>query len=184
MTDTANTTASIPFFTADDLPDDLIGRLCAKIAPPALTRDVDVPAFVRLVCASMSLSAVEKLRVFDRLVVLSPFQIDSLIDVFNDERGQFAKLVESEWTIVASLAAKNWLQLCMLADYMGAGYPDEATEREALRQMLLRKFADGAHQELLESALESSVWSKHVFSALTELPGNADALIDELPDTF
>lgn len=199
MTDIVDSTPFIPFFIADDLPDDLIERLCGKVVPPMLGL-MDLPEFVRMVCASMSLSSIEKLRVFENLPALTQFQIDSLIEVFNDELAQFTGLIDSEWPMIASFAAKNWLQVCMLADYMGAGYPDEATEREALRQMLLRKFAKEEDAEWAFSGLSCSVWGRHVFSALSEtqqyadypvsskgkgLPDNKqDNLDDELPDVF
>lgn len=158
----------VPFLTGPDLPDELIERLCKALCPPVLAT-VDMHAFVRLIGASHSLSATEKLRVFDALPTLSQFQIDELIKVMTDEVTEFAKLVPKEWRVIASLSAKSWLHLCMVADHLGAGYPDDATERKALTLMLKRKFSGEGRKAWVGSALGWSPLGDHVFSAF----GNA-----------
>lgn len=156
--------AFVPFITGDDLPDELIERMCKALCPPVLAT-VDMPAFVRLIGASHSLCAVEKLRIFDALPTLSQFQIDELTDVMTDEVTEFAKLVNTEWHVIASLSAKSWLHLCLVADHLEAGYPDDATERKALTRMLKRKYSGEERKQWVGRALGHGPLAGHVFSA-------------------
>lgn len=175
----------VPFLTGPDLPEELIERLCKVLCPPVLAT-VDMPSFVRLIGISNSLSALEKLRVFEALPTLSQFQIDELIKVMNDEASEFAKLVPNEWRIIASLSAKSWLHLCLVADHLGAGYPDDATERQALTRMLKRKFSDKGREGWVSSALGRSTLGDHVFSALgSSAPRSRSQPAQlNLPDSF
>lgn len=177
--------AFVPFITGDDLPDELIERMCKALCPPVLAT-VDMPAFVRLIGASHSLSAVEKLRVFNALPTLSQFQIDELIKVMSDEVTEFSKLVNTEWHVIASLTAKSWLHLCMVADHLEAGYPDDATERKALTRMLKRKYSGEERKQWVGRALGQGPLADHVFSAFAGPTRRArsSAVRSQLPEVF
>jgi hypothetical protein len=172
----------VPFLTGPDLPEELIERLCKALCPPLLAT-VDMPSFVRLIGISNSLSALQKLRIFDALHTLSQFQIDELIKVMNDEASEFAELVPNEWRIIASLSAKSWLHLCLVADHLGAGYPDDATERQALTRMLKRKYCGEGREGWVSSALGQSPPGDHVFSAFT-IPALRSPGLSRLPEVF
>jgi hypothetical protein len=156
----------VPFLTGPDLPGDLIARLCRVLCPPLLAV-VDMPTFVRLIGASHSLSALEKLRVFEGLPTLSQYQIDELMNVMEDEVDEFYNLVSKEWQTIAGLSARSWLHLCLVADYLGAGYPDEEAERKALSRMLKRKYGVEGRKDWLDRARGCSPLGNHVFSAFT-----------------
>lgn len=176
----------VPFITGADLPDDLIERLCEVLCPPLLAT-VDMPTFVRLTGASHSLCAVEKLRVYDALPTLSQFQVDELTKVFAEEVSEFARLVDEEWQCIASLSAKNWLHLCLVADYLGVGYQDEATERKALMSMLKRKYGRSpGRKRWVASALGQSPLGDHVFSAFDDIAvrQRRQTTAAQLPETF
>lgn len=177
--------AFVPFITGGDLPAELIERLCKALCPPVLAT-VDMPAFVRLISASHCLCAVEKLRIFDALPTLSQFQIDELTDVMTDEVTEFAKLVNTEWKFIASLSAKSWLHLCMVADHLEAGYPDDATERKALTRMLKRKYSGEGRNQWVSRALGQSPLGDHVFSAFAGSARRSwsQAVRSQLPEVF
>lgn len=70
--------------------------------------------FVDLLEHSLSLSVFEKKRVIDNVPLLSQFQIDELIKVFEDERVEFRKLISTEWEIIKWLVVKaqnEWEEL-------------------------------------------------------------------------
>lgn len=67
----------------------------------------DEEAFRSLLEGSLSLSLAEKLKVVDSLPVLSQFQIDELIETFNDERQQFDSLRATEGEIIAGLEQRR-----------------------------------------------------------------------------
>lgn len=161
---TATPAAIVPILTGADLPDDLVERLCGVLCPP-LRATVDLPAFVRLIGASHSLNALEKLRVFAALSTLSQFQVDALIEVMEDEMNQFAELAQREWRDVAQVSASTWLHLCLVADHLGVGYADDEAEREALTAWLLRKFAGEEGESWVRRALGHHLLTDHVYSA-------------------
>lgn len=173
----------VPFITANDLPDSLITPLCAQLCPPLLAV-VDLPAFTRLVCASISLNALSKLRVFRQLPTLSVYQIEALTETFHNEVTEFLQILKEEWPRVADLSAQSWLHTCMVADYLGAGYPNAAAERQALAHMLKRKYREEEHREWIQRAQDFSFLSNHVFSALHDAGTGPRASQARLPSTF
>lgn len=187
MTDLSSNTpqAFVPFLTGADLPDDLIERLCQVIPSPQHAK-VDKPAFVRLVGTSMSLSATEKLRVFESMATLSQFQFDELTVVLNDEVIEFKKLVPTEWMFIAPLTARSWLHLCMVADHLGAGYVDDTAERMVLSGMLARKFCGDEEQFWLSRFMGLSPLVDHVFSAIDTSSdvGQGQLQLELVPEVF
>lgn len=172
----------LPFLTGPDLPDELIERLCNALCPPILAT-ANMPELVRLIGASHSLSALDKLRIYNEFPTLSQFQIDKLTEVLTSELNQFAKLVSSEWQSIASLSAKTWLELCMVADHLGAGYPDYVTERKALTRMLKRKFCGRGRMHWVSRALGLSPLGDHVFSAIAGAASRSTGRA-QLPEVF
>lgn len=74
----------------------------------------DERVFMDLLEHSLSLSTFEKKRVVDSIPTLSQLQIDELTKVFEDERVEFRKLMDSEWEIIKWLVVKaqnEWEQL-------------------------------------------------------------------------
>lgn len=177
--------AFVPILTGTDLPDDLIARLCDVLCPP-VRATVDLPMFVRLIGASHSLNAVEKLRVFEELPTLCQFQIDALIKVMEDEKVTFSELAQEHWSDCAAVSASSWLHLCMVADHLGAGYADEGAERQALTEWLQRKYAGDEGTAWVRRALGHRVLSDHVYSAyhlpVEQRSEHLDA--DSLPASF
>lgn len=74
----------------------------------------DERVFMDLLEHSLSLSTFEKKRVVDSIPTLSQLQIDELTKVFEDERVEFRKLIDSEGEIIKGLVVKaqnEWEQL-------------------------------------------------------------------------
>ena len=176
--------AFVPFLTGKDLPDELVDRLCNVLSPPnPALAEVDIPAFVRLIGASISINALEKLQVFNALPTLTQFQVDKLIEVLSCEINEFAKIVSDEWPTIASLSAKSWIHLCMVADLLGAGYPDDLTERKALTRMLKRKFCGKGRKHWVMRAHGLSPLGDHVFSAFANAQLHSTGRI-QFPEVF
>lgn len=88
--------------------------------------------FIDLLEHSLSLSVFEKKRVIDNIPLLSQFQIDELIKVFEDERVEFRKLVSTEWEIIKWLVIKAQNEWEELKDI----YADEEAQNAQLTEDL------------------------------------------------
>ncbi len=86
--------------------------------------------FIDLLEHSLSLSTFEKKRVIDSIPVLSQFQIDELIKVFEDERVEFRKLMTTEGEIIKGLVIKAQNEWEQLKDI----YREEAASAEQARR--------------------------------------------------
>lgn len=74
----------------------------------------DTKEFLILLENSLSLNVYEKKRVIDSIPTLSQFQIDELVKVFEDERVEFKKLMQTEAEAIKELVKKArewWIQL-------------------------------------------------------------------------
>lgn len=90
----------------------------------------DEKKFIDLLEHSLSLSTFEKKRVIDSVPILSQFQIDELIKVFEDERVEFRKLMTTEGEIIKGLVIKAQNEWEQLKDI----YREEAASAEQARK--------------------------------------------------
>lgn len=123
------------FICGDDFPDAFIDNFVeSAVIPPVFVSDFDMHKFCRMVLGTMSLSLVEKNRIFESLPTLSLFQCDELEKVFSDETATFANLPD-EYPIVLRLSAAAVIGACALALHRGAGIADAAEETAMIQAM-------------------------------------------------
>ena len=96
--------------------------------------------FIRLLLSSLSLGAVEKYQVIEKIPTLCQRQVDQLIVVFIEELDTRNKQIKY-WDELVYLVALTWELNCMLANFLGIGF-DEVEERQLLKEMLEKKYDD------------------------------------------
>lgn len=106
---------------------------------------IDLSAFVRQLCASLSLNLADKMRVLDALPTLSKFQCDELQKVWQDEHASFQKLLRQEWPIIAGLCARSWHDTLQLLREQG-GQVDDAEALQWQTALLKSKFNTPARE--------------------------------------
>lgn len=95
-----------------DLPENI--SLIEQLASNHPLTTFDTKEFLILLENSLSLNVYEKKRVIDSIPTLSQFQIDELVKVFEDERVEFKKLMQTEAEAIKELVKKArewWIQL-------------------------------------------------------------------------
>jgi hypothetical protein len=133
-----------PLISSTDYPNALIDRICATTMRPVLA-SIDLPEFVRALCASFSLNLAEKISVLDALPTLSQFQCNELLAVWQDEVTEFQQLLHNEWPIIAGLCARSWYDAQQLLRERGGQVQDiEALQWQTT--LLKRKFNTPARE--------------------------------------
>jgi len=95
-----------------DLPENI--SLIEQLSSNHPLTTFDTKEFLILLENSLSLNVYEKKRVIDSIPTLSQFQIDELVKVFEDERVEFKKLMQTEAEAIKELVKKArewWIQL-------------------------------------------------------------------------
>lgn len=86
-------------------------------------RKVDRTYFMNLLCKSLSLSRSEKKKVLGKWPELSQFQVDALIETFEDEEKEFTRLLPNESQTIWELVFQSqlaWAQIVLDDQYLGA----------------------------------------------------------------
>jgi len=89
---------------------------------PDNNTECDRAYFLMLLSQSLSLSKGEKRRVVDAWPTLNQWQVDALVETFEDERQEFIRLLPSEEKIIWRLIFKcqlEWAQLLLSDDALG-----------------------------------------------------------------
>lgn len=71
--------------------------------PPHPNTTFDDALFLQLLSQSVSLTKAEKLKIIERISILSQAQIDRLIEIFNEEKTKFSKLEEQHSEQISEL---------------------------------------------------------------------------------
>ena len=167
-----------PIIAEHDYPDELIQRLCATTATPFMAT-IDLSAFVRQLCASLSLNLAEKIRVLDNLPILTQFQCEELQKVWLDEHASFDQLLTQEWPIIAGLCARSWHDALQLLREQG-GQVDDAEALQWRTTLLQSKYNTPARERQWLLPLNSpqddvdhkalSFYAMHPALAVLQLP--------------
>ena len=87
-----------------DLPENI--SLIEQLSSNHPLTTFDTKEFLILLENLLSLNVYEKKRVIDSIPTLSQFQIDELVKVFEDERVEFKKLMQTEAEAIKELVKK------------------------------------------------------------------------------
>lgn len=126
-------------------PNDIINKRVKN--HPATQFDESV--FIDLLEHSLSLSTYEKKRIIDNIPNLSSFQINELMQVFEDERSEFRKLIATEGEIIKGLVIKAQNEWEHLKDI----YREEEEHAENEKRALAQKEADEQKAEEIRKNL-------------------------------
>lgn len=139
------------------LPSGLVARLAQTATLPPPHPPESTGALIRTMLLSNSLGLDEKDHVLSQMPTLSVWQVRELMHTFDDERIEFAKLVPSEFEIIASLQARAlWAALALAANRCGTS----AAQERAWCKRTVRQAATRGLRHWLDT-LDAKWWREH-----------------------
>jgi hypothetical protein len=140
-----------PFLSASDYPQELIDNLLPHVPTPLMAQ-LDMPRALRALLASIALGLESKVHVLESFPLLMQWQCDALLEVWEDEQREMARVAREEWPVISALCAQAWRNAVLLCDHFGA--PISAGQsRLWLGHLLRAKFATTPRRAWLEQAL-------------------------------
>lgn len=132
--------------------------------------EVDKKVFTQLLLNSLSLSLIEKERVFSALPTLTQFQVDELLKVFLDESAKFAELYEEHPDDLCKLVAKNIVGVFSFAVYLGV-IPESKADEQKLMASVVEHYqsSNETFYEQLKEQQHSNVHINLLFSTLSQI---------------
>jgi len=112
--------------------------ISSAVIPPHPNTKFDEKKFIMLLAGSISLTITEKKRIIEAIPKLSQFQIDELMNIFEEEKGKFAELEEKHAEQVKQLEEQHktsWQDLESKAQE-DKKKEDEARQAEEIKRSL------------------------------------------------
>lgn len=143
-----------PFLGANDYPQEMIDHLQPHVPKPLIAQ-LDMTRALRALLASIALGLESKVQVLESLPFLMQWQCDALLEVWEDEQREMARVAREEWPVVSALCAQAWRNSVLLCEHFGAPLAAGQTHLW-LGQLLRAKFAGARRRRWLEQALLSN----------------------------
>ena len=140
-----------PFLSASDYPQELIDHLLPYVPSPQIAQ-LDMPRALRALLASIALGLESKVHVLESLPLLMQWQCDALLEVWEDEQHEMARVAREEWPVISALCAQAWRNAVLLSEHFGAPV-SSGQSRLWLGHLLRAKFAAARRRTWLEQAL-------------------------------